>query len=656
MQLLISIISDRISFVKIYHLKICSIFDIIGGIKMTNSLNKPVFTFLKMQELKPGGWLLKQLQLQAKGLSGNLDKFWPDIKNSQWLGGSAEGWERVPYWLDGFIPLAWLLDDKDMQQRASMYINYIIDHQSEDGWICPDNNTNKQTYDMWALFLLLKVLIVYEDATNDTRIQEVVRKALFALDKHIDGNTLFNWAQTRWFEALISIFWLYERSGEEWLLKLAVKLQSQGFDWISFFKHWPYKKPDEKGRWSQMSHVVNNAMMLKTGALQWRLSGLAHQLNSAEEMVKLLDEYHGMVTGVFTGDECLNGTSPVQGTELCSVVEYMYSSEWLLSITGNPMWGDRLEKIAFNALPATFSPDMWTHQYDQQVNQVQCSYQQTPIFGTNNGYSHTFGLEPNYGCCTANLSQGWPKFALSTFMKSQDGLVAAAYAPSSVSTSINSVPVKVVLETDYPFRDVLNFKITVDKSVNFTLYLRIPAWSEKASIKIDGTIASITEKGFYKLQRTWTGETNFSLAFEMKPELVRRPNDLVAITRGPLVYSIPIGENWVRINEELPFREFPHCDYEIYPTTPWNYGICLDEETSLDNLKVVEMPISDLPFSPKEAPIAITITGKKIDWNLENKSAAPIPQMDWISEKKEIINMLPYGCTNLRLTEFPIVK
>ena len=178
-----------------------------------------------------------------------------------------------------------------------------------------------------------------------------------------------------------------------------------------------------------MSHVVNNAMMLKSGPLLWRMTGSKEDLEYVNEMVDMLDRYHGMVTGVFTGDECLAGLSPVQGTELCAVAEYMYSLEHLISITGEAKWGDRLERIAYNALPATYSPDMWTHQYDQQVNQVKCSRQKDPIFNTNSGESNLFGLEPNYGCCTANLSQPWPKFALSTFMRSDDGFAAVVYAP-----------------------------------------------------------------------------------------------------------------------------------------------------------------------------------------------------------------------------------
>ncbi|MEI6056502.1 MAG: hypothetical protein WCR55_10645, partial [Lentisphaerota bacterium] len=65
-----------------------------------------VFEPVSLKDIKPTGWIRRQLEIQANGLSGNLDKFWPDIKDSAWFGGKAEGWERAPYWLDGFIPLA----------------------------------------------------------------------------------------------------------------------------------------------------------------------------------------------------------------------------------------------------------------------------------------------------------------------------------------------------------------------------------------------------------------------------------------------------------------------------------------------------------------------------------------------------------------------
>src|SRR5690625_1355211 len=125
------------------------------------NLSKLSVTPFTTNEIKPKGWLLQQLKIQADGLSGNLDKFWPDIKDSKWIGGDAEGWERVPYWLDGFITLSYLLDDEDMKKRAKKYIDGIIDGQQADGWLCPCSDEERSRYDMWALYLILKVLVVY---------------------------------------------------------------------------------------------------------------------------------------------------------------------------------------------------------------------------------------------------------------------------------------------------------------------------------------------------------------------------------------------------------------------------------------------------------------------------------------------------------------
>jgi uncharacterized protein len=628
-----------------------------------SQLRSPMFRHMPLSSIKPRGWLLEQLKIQASGLSGNLDKFWPDIKDSRWIGGSADGWERVPYWLDGFIPLAWMLDDEDLKRRAQRYIDYMIEHQAPDGWICPDDGGDRKKYDMWAHFLVLKVLTVYHDASGDERVPDIVHKGLLALDRHIDGTTLFNWGQTRWFEALISIWWLYERTGESWLIDLASKLRAQGFDWISFFKQWPYRKPERQGRWSQMSHVVNNAMMIKSGALLWRMTGEREHLESAEDIIGMLDRYHGMVTGVFTGDECLAGLSPVQGTELCAVGEYMYSLEHLLEYSDHANWGDRLEKIAYNALPATFSPDMWSHQYDQQVNQVQCSRQEQPIFQTNGGDSHLFGLEPNFGCCTANLSQPWPKLSASTFLRSDDGLVAAVYAPCEVAASVGGANVKVTLDTEYPFRDTLNFLVETDAAVEFTLHLRIPVWAEgQARLMIDGQcesagVAASDGGGYYALKRVWDGRTEFILTLPMKPAIVERPNGLVALTRGPLVYSLAVGEQWARTNCDVPGREHPHCDYELYPTTPWNYGLCIDETDPEFGLRFEERgQRGDVPvFSPEGAPVVARIAGRKVDWPMENGCASAVPRMQWVAEETETLTLIPYGCTNLRLTEMPRV-
>jgi DUF1680 family protein len=352
---------------------------------------------------------------------------------------------------------------------------------------------------------------------------------------------------------------------------------------------------------------------------------------------------------------------------LCAVVEYAFSLEVLLSVLGDSTFGDRLEKIIFNALPATFSPDMWSHQYDQQVNQVECSAVENRIWNTNGPESNLFGVEPNYGCCTANLSQGWPKFAANLWMTpvvycgetATPGLAAVAYAPSRVEMEIEGVPVTVTLETDYPFRDMLRFTVTVERPVRFSLWLRIPEWAYEPGLRVDGHVMIPPTPGTYhEFNRLWHDTTQVDLWLPMLPALQRGYNNAVAITRGPLVYALKMGEDWRRVHEDAPYRELPHADWEVYPTTPWNYALAVNKATLLEDVGFIEFPVGEVPFSPQGAPIEAMVKGRRLpEWGMDHGSAADVPQSPVTStEPLETLTLIPYGCTNLRITEFPVLE
>jgi len=631
-----------------------------------SGLADPAFRPLPLGAIRPAGWLQRQLRLQADGLSGHLDEFWPDVAKSKWFGGEAEGWERAPYWLDGAIPLAWLLDDGPMKARITKYIDHIVTHQRADGWYSPyPEDAVAKRYDMWAILLANKVLVQYHELTADARVLEAVTKSLRAILAGLDRTPLYEWGKFRWYEGLVPVFYVYERTREPWLLELAHKLRMQGVDFEALFATEDVTIPTpRRGLWKWTKHVVNTAMATKAAALGWRLDRRPGDRSFATKMIELLDRHHGQVNGMFSGDECLAGRNPLQGTELCAVVEFMYSLEHLFSVFGDPVFGDRLERVAFNALPATFSPDMWCHQYDQQVNQVQVTINPEHQFTTNGPESNLYGLEPNFGCCTANMHQGWPKFLAHLWMKTPDeGIAAAAYAPSRAQFTSRGTPVTVSLDTDYPFRETLTMTVKADKAARFPLVLRVPAWTRGATVRVAGGPEQPMKAGtLHRLERLWDGSVEVALRFPMPVKATTRYNDAVAIERGPLVYSLKIGEEWSRVNADKPHRELPHADFEVRPATAWNYGLIVDPGKPEAAVRFEEQPIGDRPFSPEGAGMVAKARGRKLThWKLLRGWAAEVSPADvaWANpgrdstEPVEEVTLIPYGCTNIRITEFP---
>lgn len=599
------------------------------------------WNFYTAKEIKPLGYMKRQLEIQAAALSGSLDKVWRDIKESAWIGGEAEGWERVPYWLDGFIPLAYLLEDEDMICRAKKYIDAILEKQQKDGWICPCKEEEREEYDTWALQLITKTLVCYYECSGDERIPKVIYDVLKNYYELLLGGTikLFGWGKFRWFETFIAIDFLKKKYNEAWLVELAKILKEQGVNYNEFVSK--YKHP--LYWWRLETHIVNIAMMLKYEAVSYDILNEEYK-DKAEELFQILYKYNGTPVGLFTGDECLSGLSPIQGTELCAVVEQMYSYEQLYAATGDDKWAERLETLAFCALPATLSDDMWAHQYDQMSNQIACvKFPGKPIFGTNGQEAHLFGLEPNFGCCTANFSQGFPKFALSAFMYSGDTVINSIPIP----TELNCDKGKIKLETNYPFEN--SFKYKIDAKSDFVFKVRVPSFAEK--LKVNNEKCECKELSF----NISKGEKREILvSYEVTPHFEKRPYDLTSVKCGSLVFSIPVEyeKKMYEYERDGVERKFPYCDWEYIPKSKWNFAYCNEE------LSVNKREMGDVPFSSENPPITISARVKEIDWGLESgyeTVCAKLPKSREPLGEAQEIELYPYGCAKLRMTEVPLV-
>jgi uncharacterized protein len=642
-------------------------------------LKQNAYIKLPLGAIKPEGWLKSQLEAQAEGLTGNIDDFWPDLVNSSWRGGNGEAWERGPYYLDGLVPLAYLLNDEKLIRKVKTWIEPILSSSSDTGWYGPVKNK-----DRWPLAVANKVLMQYYEATNDNRAIEVLKKYFRYLHDSPPDWPDKEWRGVRAMENAVTGYWLYRQTKEPWILNVIESIKTNSSDWTSYYEKFPWdsaasadkKIPLNWGPDGLTAHVVNNAMAIKYPGLWYQQSDEARFKNAVFDGINKYDKNHGQAGGRFSGDEHLSGKSPDRGTELCSVVEYMFSLEELYEIFGDNNLADRLELLAFNALPGTTTPDMWAHQYDQQSNQILVNSDKR-TWSTNGNYSNIYGLMPNFACCLANMHQGWPKFTESLWMATNDnGLAAVAYAPSKVKAKVgNGKEVTILEETDYPFKGLVRLIMESDKSVRFSLHLRIPGWADQGVIKYKGK--EITEKGgsTVKLFARWDPHDTVTLELPLNLRVEKRYNNSLSVLRGPLYFSLRIDKEYrnVKINYDN-FAYKGSVDWEIYPKSSWNYGLMIDKNNLTRGVDLLENEVSKYPFADKgdmiwsadsakyvpwdkDAAVVITTRGMKIPgWTLKDNSA-DVPPLSPVKPEgtAEVIQLVPYGSAKLRITEFPVI-
>ncbi|MEQ4208723.1 beta-L-arabinofuranosidase domain-containing protein [Actinopolymorpha sp. B9G3] len=630
---------------------------------------------LPLGQLRPAGWLARQLQTQADGMAGHLDEIWPDVGDSAWIGGSADGWERGPYWLDGVTPLAFLFDDVTLRAKVDRWVAAILDRQTDDGWLsqCGDGQAGtdadpRAAGDAWPRMVVLKALLQYHAATGDERIVKAALRFARSLPPRLDRTPLHDWGRSRWADLVLSLHRLYDLTGESFLLDLAKTVHRQGYDWTAFAESLPYrdKVPQATlddfrrragGVWMNddmmATHGVNVAMGMKAPAVWSRQSEDPAPPELLGSLLAQLDQHHGQASGLFSADEHLAGRHPSQGTETCAVVEQMFSLE-----TAVEVWGaaealvDRLERLAYNALPACATVDDRGHQYVQQANQVVSHVTQDRIYTNNGPDANVFGLEPHFGCCTANRHQGWPKFAARLWMATpDDGLLALSYAPCVLETSVHETPVRVEVRGSYPFDDTVTVVVRVEQPGAFPLSLRVPGWAVDPRLSVgDAPPVALDPGSVHRMHREWVGEQVLTLRLPARMRAEQRPNNAVTMWRGPLAFALAVGESWQRKGGH---ESYP--DWEVHPTTPWNYAVELDPADPEKSLTVRRQAGVGPPFSPEGVRLAVHATGRRLaNWRVEHGAAGSPPPspVDTKSGAEQVV-LVPYGAARLRVTELP---
>lgn len=623
------------------------------------------FIKLPVGQIQLEGWLKKYLELQRDGLTGHLNEIsaWLDKKNNAWLTTHGDhGWEEVPYWLKGYGNLAYILKDQRMIDEAKIWIEATLKSQRPDGSFGPINMKGDKP-ELWAQMIMLWCLQSYYEYSHDERVITLMTN-YFKWELNLPDDKFLEdyWENSRGGDNLYSVYWLYNLTGEKFLLDLAEKIHRNTADWT---------RPSSLPNW----HNVNIAQCFREPATYYQLTKDSAMLAATYNVHHLIRRTFGQVPGgMFGSDEnCRLGyIDPRQGIETCGAVEQMASDELLLRMTGDPFWAENCEDVAFNTYPAAVMPDFKSLRYITCPNHVVSDTRNHHPGIDNSG--PFLAMNPfSSRCCQHNHSQGWPYYVENLIYATPDrGIAVALYAACQTTVKVgNGQTIRLHEKTNYPFEDRVSFTIETDKAVHFPVYLRIPTWAQGASIYVNGEcIASNAPQGKYAcITRQWknTDQIEISLPMQLTLQTWQVNKNSVSVNYGPLTFSLKIKEKYTTCDsketaigdskwqEGADASKWP--SYEIFPGSPWNYALVLDKENLPKGVQVIrrQWPADNFPFTHEGTPIEIKVKARKVPgWQIDEYGMChELPEENAAKGEIEEVTLIPMGAARLRISAFP---
>ena len=605
------------------------------------------FAPLPLGAVRGAGWLKEQLDIQVEAMHATLMARFPGaMGDSCWLGGSLDDAKSTSEALAALTVLAYVTGDEELMALVKRFVDWTIQNQQPSGDLGPEGLD-----DWWPKIMMVRVLRLYACATADREAFKCMDRFFRFELKMLDEQPLRDFASARAGENLQSVLFLYNLTGQDYLLKLCTLIRTQSLDWTSELHIFPHIRPmarqlpwrtlekalardggmcgiDQKvnGREYHLTEAVNMAFGLKTPGMTNLFKSGFKEVTAFKTGWSKLIKQHGVALSMFTGDMHLAGTSPMQGVSLDAICETMVSLGALIGTGDEFGWeiADTLEKLAYNALPAAWSPDMLQRQQLQQIDQIDVT-----------DASRSFYNAPDDAMCyrTRPIGLGDQGFAQLIanlwYATSDDGLAAIGYAPCTVSFVAGGERVRVQVEGDYPFSGAVKLRVETRKPCEFPLYLRIPGWADRVMIHLpDGELMQMRGGEIACVRRRWFGEAVIEMDMPMQPRLTHWARQTGAVEVGALLMGLDAEEG------------------------AWNWALLRDEPMKLVTEDTPARAFKQGPRGMKVLVKAVQAT----EWKAEGANCQTLPVAPVCESASEVIELTPYGDSKLRVAQFPIAQ
>jgi len=641
--------------------KTISIFVLLFSLFSSFAQKNYIFKEGYINSIKPKGWVNEFLERQRSGLTGHPEAMaypyntclWAgDIKRNRDYGQDWWRYEQTAYYTDGLLRLGYLLSDTALINKGEAGIKYTIDHAAQNGRL-----GNPVISSLWPMVVFSRAMIASQQYNGDDNIVK-------ALEKHyLSLSTKDLTKGRRHILNIEGMLWVYGLTKNEALLSLAKEAyEIGGFELDA--------KIAESDDYIHM-HGVTYAEMLKVPLLLYAYSGEKRYLDIALNAERKLERDHMLPDGVYTSAEFTEGKDIDIAHETCDITDYTWSLGYFLTVTGESRWADMIEKAIFNAGLGSITKDFKALQYFSSVNQVIATGDSD--FNKFKKGSTWMAFRPTHEteCCAGNVNRFMPNYVSRMWLREPNGgVVAALYGPSTFLFKNNGTSCSIEEDTNYPFEGEITFNFKMDQEAEFPFVFRVPGWCKNLIIKVNGKTIEMpkVDKGFCRITRIFKDGDKVCLKMDMPVEINDANGQGIYFSRGPLLLSYAVPQQKVedtKVYENMNGKVSSNPDFKcwsITPTAKFGYAISSKDIINGKSIKAKtkksKIKQNEYPFDLKDAPIKVKIPVSEFDWQLlEGRYNPTLPSADTIKVTgKTKISLVPYGCTELRLTVFPYIK
>ncbi len=638
---------------------------------------------LPLGSVRAAGWIRQQLEIEAAGMSGHLDELEPAMvwdpfttrHHEAKIGAAFDaslvaGWSAEvsgTYWI-GFVMLAYTLDRDDLKEKATKWVDAVLAGQEEDGYIggYAKEDDRNEDYNAWSQNWAMRALLAYYEATGRQDVLEACHKGLLWFVRNW-ADHFTEYAGPTLIESMVEVY-LY--TGDIRLV-----------EWAEKFLLWHDANSQKINRLQDFAndnspyntiHAVDYGELVKNPALLYKWNGNQKYLDaSSKGLAKVIDKCLQRTGAPCTNVEYLGPVGDTCESEYCNFETFEHTFFDMGAITGSPDYFDMAEKVVFNASQGAKKKDGRAIAYMTSPNQFVAM--RTSSLYSDAADSFVYSACYRVACCPTHAIAVMPEYLRNMCaVDDGDALFVNCYGPCVVDfVTADGSKITVEETTEYPFKEDIEFTIHTGKPARMKLMLRIPGWCEGAKATVNGESCSVSSAipGYFEIDRVWSEGDQIQLTLPMSVKAVdvddsdwcmRYP---IAIERGPLLFAYHLPEKWT-VTEPVELN--PHPDWPCYEVTTdsshyYPTGLVL-ERKSLDEPSAFKVSYRDVgDANPWEtSPVSIAVEARRAEYMYSVRMIAnyePLPTKSCkIKDEPEQIEMIPYGCTNLRISYFPALR